>query len=402
MAVFEYKSLNQEGKSVKGRIEADSLRAAKSQLKLQGLFLQEITSASQSKKTTQPLIQKGVKIKNLALFTRLLASLLKANIPLVEALSAIAKQTPDPFFSNSISDIRDQVNEGIAFHNALKSYPRIFDSAFTSLCEAGEASGTLDQILIRLADLMERRSKLSGKIRMALIYPGILFSFTLLIVVGLFTYVVPQVIEMFEDQENIPWMTAFTMKISDFLINYWASFIIGSVIFFLLFVRWKRTSGGKRVWDRLTLKIPVLGRLLKASDISIFSRTLSTLLYGGVPVLQALDIVKKAVRNEHIKEAVQTARDNIKEGESITAPLNRSGQFPPVVIQMIRIGEKSGELEIMLEQIGESYDNQIDTEVNALTSILEPIMIIIMGCVIAFVVFSVMVPMLEVFDSLET
>lgn len=401
MAVFEYKGLNQEGKSVKGRIEAESLRAAKSQLKQQGLFLQKVISAAQVKKTTPPLIQKGIKIKNLALFTRLLASLLKANIPLVEALSAIARQTPDPFFSNSISDIRDQVNEGIAFHNALKNYPKIFDPAFTSLCEAGEASGKLDQILLRLADLMERRARLSGKVRMALIYPGILFSFTLIIVVGLFTYIVPKVIELFEDQKDIPWMTAFTMKISDFLINYWASLIIGTVIFFLLFFRWKHTPGGKRIWDRFTLKVPVLGRLLKASDISIFSRTLSTLLYGGVPVLQALDIVKNAVRNEHIKDAVQTARDNIKEGESITAPLNRSGQFPPVVIQMVRIGEKSGELESMLEQIGESYDNQIDTEVNALTSILEPVMIIIMGCVIAFVVFSVMVPMLGAFDSLE-
>ena len=311
MAVFEYKGLNQEGKSVKGRIEAESLRVAKSQLKQQGLFLQEIISAAQVKKTSHPLIQKGIKIKNLALFTRLLASLLKANIPLVEALSAIARQTPDPFFSNSISDIRDQVNEGIAFHNALKNYPKIFDPAFTSLCEAGEASGKLDQILIRLADLMERRARLSGRVRMALIYPGILFSFTLIIVVGLFTYIVPKVIELFEDQKDIPWMTAFTMKISDFLINYWASLIIGTVIFFLLFFRWKHTPGGKRMWDRFTLKIPVLGRLLKASDISIFSRTLSTLLYGGVPVLQALDIVKNAVRNEHIKEAVQTARDNI-------------------------------------------------------------------------------------------
>ena len=401
MAVFEYKSLNQEGKAIKGRIEAESLRAAKSQLKEQGLFLQEIMSASQVKKITHPLIQKGVKIKNLALFTRLLASLLKANIPLVEALSAIARQTPDPFFSNSISDIRDQVNEGTAFHNALKSYPKIFEPAFTSLCEAGEASGKLDLILLRLADLMERRASLSGKIRMALIYPGILFSFTLLIVVGLFTYVIPKVIELFEDQENIPWMTAFTMGVSDFLLNYWASLLIGSVIFLLLFARWKRTLGGKRIWDRVTLKIPVFGRLLKASDISLFSRTLSTLLYGGVPVLQALDIVKTAVHNEHIKEAIQTARDNIKEGESITAPLNRSGQFPPVVIQMIRIGEKSGELESMLEQVGESYDNQINTEVNALTSILEPIMIIIMGGVIAFVVFSVMIPMLGAFDTLE-
>ena len=401
MAVFEYKGLNQEGKSVKGRIEAESLRTAKNQLKKQGFFLQEVISAAQIKKTSHPLIQRGIKIKNLALFTRLLASLLKANIPLVEALSAIARQTPDPFFSNSISDIRDQINEGTAFHSALRSYPKIFDSAFTSLCEAGEASGKLDQILLRLADLMERRARLSGKVRMALIYPGILFSFTLIIVVGLFTYIVPKVIELFEDQEDIPWMTAFTMKISDFLINYWASLIIGTIIFLLLFFRWKHTPGGKRMWDQFTLKVPVLGRLLKASDISIFSRTLSTLLYGGVPVLQALDIVKNAVRNEHIKEAVQTARDNIKEGESITAPLNRSGQFPPVVIQMVRIGEKSGELESMLEQIGESYDNQIDTEVNALTSILEPVMIIIMGCVIAFVVFSVMVPMLGAFDSLE-
>ena len=330
-----------------------------------------------------------------------MASLLKADIPLVEALSAIARQTPDPFFSNCISDVRDQVNEGTAFHTALGNYPKIFDSAFISLCEAGEAGGKLDLILLRLADLMERRAGIAGKMRMALIYPGVLFFFTLLIVLGLFTYVIPKVIDLFENQEDIPWMTALTLRISDFLINYWASLLTGSFIFFFLFTRWKKSPGGKRIWDRFTLNVPVFGRLLRAEDISLFSRTLSTLLYGGVPILQSLDIIRNVVHNEHIKEAVQTARDNIKEGESITAPLDRSGQFPPVVIQMIRIGEKSGELESMLEQVGESYDNQIETEVGALTSILEPVMIIIMGAVIAFVVFSIMIPMLSTFDTLE-
>ena len=400
MAVFEYKGLNQDGKAVKGRMEADSLRSAKNQLKEQGVFLQEITSASGAK-IARPLIQKSVKTKDLALFTRLLSSLLKANIPLVEALSAIAKQTPDPFFSSCITDIKNQVNEGTALHKALKSHPKIFTPAFLSLCEAGEASGKLDLILVRLADLMERRAESASKMRMALIYPGILFALTLLIVIGLFTYVMPKVVDIFESKESLPWMTVVTMGISDFLREYWASLLIGSGIFLVLFFRWKSSPGGKAVWDRLTLKIPVLGRLLRASDISLFSKTLSTLLYGGVPVLQALDIVKNSVHNEHIKRAVQNARDNIKEGESITAPLNRSGEFPPVVIQMIRIGERSGELENMLEQVGDSYDRQIEMEVTALTSILEPVMIIIMGLVITFVLASVMIPMMETFDALE-
>ena len=400
MALFEYKGLNKQGQPLQGRVESENLRTAKYKLKKQGIFLNEIQIAGSQKLQEVSFIKKSVKTKTLAVFTQMLASLLKSGVPLVEALDAIGNQVSEPHFSSSIHDIKNQVNEGSSFHQALKKYPRIFDTIFTSLCEAGEASGNMDQILLKLADLMEKRAALANRIRMALVYPGVLFLFTSIIVLALFTYVIPKVTELFEDAENIPAITVFVITVSDFLLNYWLGLIVCCIAAAALFMKWKRTQYGKRIWDGFILKVPVFGRLLRSSDISLFARTFSTLLYGGVPVLEALDIVEKVIQNQHIKEAIATARDNIKEGESITSPLSKSGQFPPVVIQMIRVGEKSGDLEDMLKQIGDSYDRQIDTEVSALTSLLEPLMIIFMGCIIAFVVFAVMLPMLGSFDDL--
>ena len=400
MAHFDYKGLNQQGQSVKGTIEAESLKLAKNKLKKKQIFPQEILAAGSGKTFQTPLITTRVKTKSLAVFTQMLASLIKAGVPLVEALDAIQKQTPEHDLASSIQDIKNQVNEGKSLHQALQSYPRIFDYSFVSLCEAGETSGNLDKILMRLADLMEKRALLKSRIRMALIYPGVLFFFTASIVLALFTYVIPKVTELFENSENIPWITSVVISLSNFLLNYWFSLLILICIASILFMKWKRSTLGKKIWHRFVLRVPIIGQLLRSSDISLFARTFSTLLYGGVPVLEALDIVKKSVSNVLIKQAIQQARNNIKEGESIAFPLSRSEQFPPVVIQMIRVGEQSGDLEGMLEQVSNSYDRKIDTEVSALTSVLEPIMIIFMGLIIAFVVFSVMLPMLGSFDDL--
>ena len=400
MPIFEYKSLDQSGKLLKGSLEAESIKLAKDELARRGLFLQEIKVKNQESLQKHSFIKKKVTVKEISIFTRLLSTLLKSNIPLVEALDAISQQIEEPYFSSSIADIKNQVNEGKPFHLALKTYPHIFDTIFCSLCESGEASGNLDGILERLAHLMEKRSIIRSKILSALIYPAILLFVTVTIIIILCTYVVPTVTELFEDRNQLPWMTKVTIGFSEILVNYWVTLIVGFILACFIFIRWKHTPKGKYHLDKIMLKLPVLGRLIRAADISVFSRTLSTLMNGGIPVLQSMDIVKNIVKNDLIKEAIRTARENIKEGESVTLPLQRSGQFPPVVLQMIRIGEKTGELEMMLNQISENYDRQVDIEVSAFTSILGPFMLIFMACIIGFVLVSVMLPMLGAFGDL--
>lgn len=404
MAVFEYRGLDQSGKSIKGHWEAESLKAAKSQLKAKNIFLQEIKSkqVESSAKSYSFITQKRVKTKDATIFIRLLATLLKANVPLVEALDSVSRQTPDKYFAGIISDIKDQVNQGSAFYLSLKKYPKIFDLTFISLCQAGEASGNLDEILLRLALLKENQEKTKRKVGTAMIYPAILLISSLAIMIFLFTNVVPQITDLLEDTSQIPWITRVTISFSGFLTNYWLSMLVFSILSLLVFFKWKKTKRGKLIWDFFILKIPVIGRLFRVSDISLFSKTLSTLMNGGVPVLQAMDIVKDVVRNDHIKMALQAARKNIKEGESIATPLSRSHQFPPVVIQMIRVGEKSGRLESMLDQVADSYDRQVEAEIEALTSILNPVMIILMAGIVAFIVFSTLLPMMEGFEGITT
>ena len=400
MPIFVYKGLDQAGKLLRGSFEADSIKSARSQISNRGIFLQELKAKNQDQPSNMSFILKKVSVKQVSVFTRLLSSLLKSNIPLVESLDAIAQQIDDPYFATSITNIKNQVNEGKPFHLSLKEYPHIFDTIYSSLCESGEASGNLDEILERLAHLMEKRSIIRSKVISALIYPAILLFVTVSIMIVLCAYVVPTVTELFENQEQLPWMTKITIGFSEFLINYWLSLIIGVFLTGFFFIRWKQTPKGKYMWDKIMLKIPVLGRLIRAADISLFSRTLSTLMHGGIPVLQSMDIVKNIVKNELIREAIAVARQNIKEGEPITDPLKRSGQFPPVVLQMIRIGEKTGELEMMLTEISENYDRQVDVEVTAFTSVLGPVMLIFMACIIGFVLVSIMLPMLGAFGDL--
>ena len=401
MSLFEYKGLDSSGRFLKGALESESLKTAKQELKNQGIFLQEIKIQTQAeKKPTGIFRSKKIKTKELAIFTRLLASLLRSGVPLVEALDSISRQLPNPYFCAGVAHLKNQVNEGKPFHIALKEYPLIFDVIYVSLCESGEASGTLDSILEQIADLMEKRAGIKNKVLMALFYPGILLTIAMTVMIVLCVYVIPNLMELFEDKESFPWMTKVTFAFSSFLLDYWLALIIGGLSLFYVFVRWKRSSAGKNIWDRFVLSLPVFGRLIKAADIAMFSKTLSTLLKGGVPVLKSMDIVKNTLSNSLIQQAVQKARDNIKEGEPIVEPLERSGQFPPVVLQMVRVGEKTGDLEDMLDQISRSYDRQVEVEVSALTALLGPVMILLMAMIIVFILMSALLPMLGSFDAL--
>ncbi len=400
MSVFEYKGLDKSGRFLKGAIESESLKTAKLELKEQGIFLHDIKIKTHKSKQTPIFRSKNIKTKELAVFTRLLSSLLKSGVPLVEALDSISQQIPSTYLRSSVSNLKDQVNEGKPFHLALKEYSNIFDSIYISLCESGEASGTLDDILEQIAVLMEKRSTIRNKVLMALFYPGMLMVIAVAVMIILCVYIIPNLMELFEDRKDLPWMTQVTFSFSTFLINYWVALIVSALGLFAFFVRWKRTAAGKNIWDRFILSLPVFGRLVRTADVAMFSRILSTLLRGGVPVLKSMDIVKNVLSNSLIQEAVQKARENIKEGETIVEPLSRSGQFPPVVLQMIRVGEKTGELENMLEQISVSYDRQVDVEVSALTALLGPLMILFMAGIIVFILMSALLPMLDSFDAL--
>lgn len=403
MPVFEYKGLNQGGRNVRGTIDADNARSARTRLKKDGIFVVDLKDKGKANKKAKAraiVPTRSVGVQDLSMMTRQLATLIKANIPLVDSLAAVSEQVENQTLSVVLSDIKNAVNEGGSFHKALSKYPRIFDNIYISMCEAGEMSGTLDMILLRLAEFKESQAAISAKVRSAMLYPLMMFVFTMLLLAVLFIFVIPKITEVFESSPELvlPWYTKVVIAFSGILVNYW-HVILGTVVaIYFIFRNWKNTPSGRIQWDSIFLKLPIVGKLGRIVAVSRFTRTLATLLNGGVPMLAAMGIVRNVVGNEIIAQAIDIGRNNISEGESIAGPLKKSGQFPPIVIHMINIGEKTGELENMLLQVSEAYDFQVKTAVDGLTSMLEPLMIIIMGCVIGVIVFSIMIPMFQLSD----
>jgi general secretion pathway protein F len=402
MPVFEYRGLNQEGRSVRGTVDSENMRTAKVRLKKDGIFITDLKDRTRNERRAKAggkkgPSQKAVNVSELSMMTRQLATLLKASIPLVDALGAVSEQTENVFLSEAISDIKNSVNEGGSFHKALQKYPKVFDKIYVSMCEAGEMSGTLDVILIRLAEFKEAQTEMNAKVQSAMLYPVIMFVFSMIMLGVLFTYVIPKIVEVFEasPELKLPWFSVLVISISGFMVNYWIVILVVGILGYFLFRNWKNTPNGRAQWDSIFLKLPVVGKLGRVIAVSRFTRTLSTLLNGGVPMLTAMSIVRNVVDNEVIAAAIDVGRENISEGESIAGPLKKSGQFPPIVIHMINIGEKTGDLENMLLQVSDAYDFQVKNAVEGLTSIMAPVMIILMGCVIGAIVFAIMIPMFE-------
>jgi general secretion pathway protein F len=396
--IFEYKGINQAGKTIRATVDADNVRNARARLKKDGIFVVELRDKSKAKQASRRKTASGgsVSVEDRAMMTRQLATLLKANIPLVEALAAVADQVEQPQLKEAISDIKNMVNEGSSFNKSLLKYPKIFTHIYVTMVEAGEASGTLDVILIRLAEFTEAENELNSKVKSAMLYPIIMMIFVTAMLGVLFVFVIPKMQAVFESAElKLPWYTEVVIAVSGFLVNYWWLVGLTALAVSFFFRSWKASPTGSYQYDVLTLKMPVVGKLARLVAVSRFTRTLATLLQGGVPMLQAMDIVKNVVGNAVLAGAIEDARNNISEGESVSGPLKRSGQFPPIVTHMINIGEKTGELEHMLTQVSDSYDFQVKTQIQGLTALLEPVMIIMMGVVIGIIVGSIMIPMFE-------
>lgn len=401
MAVYAWRGINAAGKEVKGIDDADSPKALRMALRRQGVLVTQLEEESQARQREARNINlkrlfARVSLQDLALTTRQMATLLKAGIPLVEALDALIEQIEKEDLRNAMTATRDKVNEGIAFNVALKAHPKIFNDLYTNMVAAGEASGNLDQVLARLADVLESQNRLKSKVSSALAYPAVMMVMTFLVVTVMMTLVVPKVTAIFEDfGQVLPWYTRLLMFVSSVFTDYWYLLIAGGAGAFYGFRYWVNTKEGRKQWDLFVLGSPIFGALATKVACARFARTLSTLLRSGVPVLTALEITRNVLVNTELMRVVDEAREAIREGESIAKPLASSKRFPPIVTHMIAVGERSGELEAMLENVADAYDDQVDAQVQTMSSLLEPMMILVMGGITGGITFSILLPLMQ-------
>lgn len=399
MVEFAYKVRAQNGSIMEGVIEAAEQRAAVDKLRGQKYIILEINEAQ---KGFFDQIIKGfgiktkVKSKDLVLFSRQLSTLVSAGVPIVQGLTILIEQIEDKTFKNIIEKIQEDIESGQSIADSLKKHPNAFSDLYVSMIRAGELGGILDVILERLSEYLESAEALKGKVKAAMVYPMVVGIIAGVVTLFLLTMVIPTFKEIFESfGAELPLITQVLIDVSDFLRAKIIWVILAPIGLVIGFKKFKKTEFGTKKIDELSLKIPMFGILLKKVAIAKFARTFGTLIKSGVPILQALDTVAKTSGNKIIEIAILQAREAIREGERIADPLRRSGIFPPMVIQMIAVGEETGNLDTMLTKISDFYDQEVDAAVKGLTSMIEPIIIVVMGLVIGTIVIAMFMPMFE-------
>ncbi|OFZ20651.1 MAG: hypothetical protein A2202_04000 [Bdellovibrionales bacterium RIFOXYA1_FULL_36_14] len=397
MAIFKYNGVNSSGKEITSTITAETLAQAKNKLKNQGIILVSLKEQkSDSQKKSSIKILQPISVNDLALMTRQLATLLKARIQVVDALTALVDQSDNRDLKVILAEVGQKVNEGSSLAKALNDYPNVFNNIYVNMVEAGESSGTLHIVLLRLSEFTEAQVKLRNKVSGAMTYPIIMVVFGIIMMVIIFTVVIPKITKIFISmKKTLPLPTRISIFLSDAFLNYWWAMLIILVVSFYGFRKYISTESGQQRWHRFLLRLPVIKGLIIMINVSRFCSTLATLLQSGVPILTSIKIVQNLVSNVHMQKAVAEARMAVAEGASMTGPLAKSNLFPTMVTHMIKLGESSGELEPMLEIISENYADQVDAKLNGLTSILQPIMLVAMGLAVTFIVFSVIMPMME-------
>jgi general secretion pathway protein F len=467
MAVFEYRGiLATSGKQVHGVRDADNTKTLRATLKREGVLL---TSAQEEARARRGARKAGeglslfrrVGTADVAMMTRQLATLVTAGIPLVEAVGALTEQVEKLELKRVLTQVVDRLNEGSSLAKALEAHTHVFSNLYVSMVAAGEASGTLEGVLERLADFLESQSKLRGKVGAALAYPALMVVIGSVLITVMMVVVVPKVTAIYESLDRaLPWYTEALIGTSHFVtsnqllgfllaavtltltrmalrdhkesertkrmllvvaslaggsslvmcalfVGSLAAYSVGAVVGVLAglgvawMIAWVRTPAGRVAKDGFMLQLPILGSLIRMLAVSRFARTLATLLRSGVPLLKAMDIVKNVLDNGKLEKVIETAAGSIREGESIAGPLKRSGDFPPIVTHMIAVGERSGQLEQMLENVARAYDTQVETRVQALTSLLEPLMIVFMGGGVGFIAFAILMPLIQMNDFVQ-
>jgi type IV pilus assembly protein PilC len=407
MAVFVAKVRDSKGQSVTKEIEATNITEVRGKLKEQGLFPMEISQKAQNASLIDTIKKrmeenKKVKLKDLTIFSRQFSTMINAGVSLVRTLNILADQATNPRFKQCISEIRTKVEEGNSLSDALRDYPRIFQKLYVSMVKAGETGGVLDEVLDRLATFLEKQAKLEGQIKSAMVYPVVVLVIATAIFFFLLTFVLPIFKDMFDSMNaELPAFTQMLINMSTIVRSKGIFVLLGIGGSVWSFKRFINTPFGRRWFDGVMLKAPVFGPLLRKTAVARFTRTLGTLLRSGVPLMQALEIVQDTAGNVLVAEAIAKVREAVREGEGLTKKLEETGIFPPMVTQMIAIGEETGAMDDMLSRIADFYDNEVEEAVKALTSLLEPLMMVGIGGMVGSIIIGMYLPMFSIIGAIQ-
>lgn len=392
--IYLWEGRSRGGGVHKGEMEAATRDGAVATLRQQHIVV--TTIKAKPKALTLPGFGGKVSEKELVLFTRQFSTMIDAGLPLVQCLDILGKQADNKVFSKIIIEVKKDVEGGSTFAEALRKYPKIFDDLYVNLVQAGEIGGVLDTTFARLAGYIEKARSLKGKVKSAMIYPSAILFVAISVVIFLMIFVIPVFAEMFQDfGGTLPWPTQFVIGLSNFIKSYILFAIPVLIAGVFVFKQYNRTESGQRVVDRNLLRVPVLGAVLQKAAIARFARTLSTLLGSGVPIIDSLDITARTAGNKVLEEAVLASISSVKEGQTLATPLAKYRVFPPMVVQMVEIGDVTGELDTLLSKIADFYEEEVDRAVEALTAMLEPMMMVFLGVVLGFIIVAMYLPIFK-------
>jgi type IV pilus assembly protein PilC len=402
MATYVFKAMDLAGLSAKGEVEADSKQVVADQLKARGLVVVDISAKHRSKELNMTLFE-TVKAGDLAVMTRQLATMVASGMTLLRALYVLEEQTESKPLRDAIVAVRKDVEAGLLFSGALARHPKVFSPLYVAMVASGETGGRLDEAMLRVADQLEKDEALRRQVKSAMIYPSVIISFALIVLIALVAFLVPVFVGVFKDfGGQLPPITKFTVGLSNLVTKQWYLLIGGTTAVVVGFRQWKKSSWGRPQWDALRLKIPFkIGTVVQKVALARWSRTLSSLISSGVPILQAIEITGKTAGNTVVERAMDDVTASVKSGGTIAEPLRAAKVFPMMVAQMVGVGEETGALDTMLSKVADFYEDEVATAVKGLTAMLEPVMIIFVGGIVGFIVISMYMPLFKVYDAIK-
>ncbi len=402
---FAYKVKDREGQVHSGEMEGSSQSAVTKALRDRGfqpLAVDEKKDSALQKEIRIPGLTDRIKLKEVAIFSRQFATMINAGLSLLRALNILAEQTPNKAFARTIIEVKNDVERGTSLSAAMEKHPKAFNRLYTSMVKAGEVGGVLDDTLVRLADTLESQVELRAKIKSAMMYPIAVFGLVIMIVAAMLMFIVPMFEDLYADLGGeLPVPTKMLLAVSKVVTSYWWALMIVTFGSLFMFRRWIATDSGRTTFDKIKLKLPIFGNLVHKTAIARFAHTLASLTKTGVPILQAMDIVAETSGNAVVSAAVLDVKASVREGESIAKPLESHSIFPPMVVQMIAVGEETGALDTMLEKIGSFYDQEVQTMVDGLTSLIEPLLIVVLGATVGGMLISLYMPMFNVINLID-
>jgi type IV pilus assembly protein PilC len=411
VSTYAFRAVDVAGVPSRGEVEAPSKIQVAEQLRERGLIVLDVAEKRDPLKLEDFFRRfKHVKMRNLAVFSRQFATLVAAGMPMLRSLHTLEEQTEDEMLKGAIDGVRQDVEAGGSLAGSMERHPQVFDPLYRSMVRSGEGSGRLEEALDRIAYQLEKLDALRRQVRSALMYPALVFSFALLVMIVVVAFIVPVFVGIFEEisaetpgeSAELPLMTQITKGASDMLTQRWYLVIAMVVAGTVAFIRWKRTDNGRRQWDRIKLKLPAhVGDVVQKVALARWSRTFSGVVSSGVPILQSIKITGQTSGNAVIEDAMDEVYESVKRGGSVAAPLERNSIFPPMVSHMVAVGEETGQLEDMLGKVADFYEAEVDAKIKALTSLLEPVMIIFIGGIVGFIVISMYLPIFELYDKIR-